>query len=242
MPKKFIAIDNNLISDESLPAVRVFTVSTEGVDLDEALETYKQFISVKRMKKIIRLAHMSDKKLSFCSELALCFALGSLSLPFYPPKYEYDEWGKPYLTENPNVYMNISHSGTMAACVIADIPVSVDVLESDYYIASYFQRKVVTSADKEPSDKRELLSLWTKKESYVKLTGKGLRTSMLSFSIDGNKARSHIGGKEAFINSVEIDGYFVSTAAYEKVNVEYLMFSKEDFPLLIERAVKQRSV
>jgi phosphopantetheinyl transferase len=242
MPKKFIAIDNDFVLDESLPTVRVFTVSTEGVDLDEALDMYKEFISPKRMKKIIRLAHMSDKKLSFCSELALCFALGSLSLPFYPPEYEYDEWGKPYLTGIENVYMNISHSGTMAACVIASIPISVDVLETDYYISDDFKRKVVTQSDKEPCDKRELLSLWTKKESYVKLTGKGLRTSMLSFSVNGEKAISHIGGKEAFISSVETDGYFVSTASYEKVNVEYLMFSKEDFSLLIEKAAKQRLV
>ena len=240
MPKNFIAIDNYILPDPSLPTVRVFTVSTEGVDLDEALETYTEFISSQRMKKIIRLAHMSDKKLSFCSELALCFALGSFSLPFYPPRYEYDEWGKPYLSECEGVYINISHSGTMAACVISNVPVSVDVLEKDYYIASDFQRKVVTRNDKQPSDKHELLSLWTKKESYVKLTGKGLRTSMLSFSVSGDKAISHIGGKEAFINSVEFDGYFISIASYEKVNAEYLMFSKEDFPLLREKAAKQR--
>ena len=242
MPKKFIDIDSDLMPDPSLPTVRVFTVSTDGIDLGEALDAYKDFISPARMKKIIRYAHMSDKKLSFCSEIALCFALAGLSLPFYPPKYAYDEWGKPYLTENEGVYMNISHSGSMAVCVIANIPVSVDVLETDYYISNDFKRKVVTALDGEPQDKRELLSLWTKKESYVKLTGKGLRTSMLSFAINGDKAISSIGGKEAFIKSIEIDGYFISIASYEKANAEYLMFSKDDLPLLTEMESKQKAL
>ncbi len=238
MPKKFITSNTEDPAKKDLPMAKVFLVSTEGIDLDEMLETYKDFISHQRMKKIIRLAHMSDKKLSFCSELALCFALDSFSLPCTPPAYRYDESGKPYLSENDEIYINISHSGSLSVCVAAKFPVAIDVLENDYYIAGSFQRKVVTEHDEVPADKRELLSLWTKKESYVKLTGKGLRTSMLSFSINGEKATSHIGGSSAFINSIEIDGYFVSIASYERSDAEYLIFNKEDFPILLEKNSK----
>ena len=219
----------------SLPKARVFLVNTENIDLYEMLDAYKDFISPQRMQKIIRLAHMSDKKLSFCAELALCFALRSFSLPYAPPAYRYDEWGKPYLEDSEDTYINISHSGSLAVCVAAKFPTAVDVLESDYYIAGSFRRKVISKYDKVPCDIKELLALWTKKESYVKLTGKGLRTSMLSFSIDGENATSHIGGASAFIKSREIDGYFISLASFEKVDAEFFNFTKEDFPVLFKR-------
>lgn len=223
------------ISTKNDPSkARVFLVNTENIDLDEMLEAYKDFISPQRMKKIIRLAHMSDKKLSFGAEIALCFALRSFSLPYAPPAYRYDEWGKPYLEHCEDTYINISHSGSLAVCAAAKFPIAVDVLESDYYIASSFQRKVITQYDEVPSDKRELLSLWTKKESYVKLTGKGLRTSLLSFSINGENVTSHIGGASAYICSKEIDGYFISLASYEKADAEYFAFGKEDFQVLLE--------
>ena len=233
----------NISNGNITKKARVFLVNTENVDLYEMLETYKDLISSQRMKKIIRLAHMSDKKLSFGAELALCFALRSFSLPYAPPAYHYDEWGKPYLgeantekdkDEGEELYINLSHSGSLAVCVAAEFPVAIDVLETDYYIAGSFRRKIITAQDKEPEDHRELLSLWTKKESYVKLTGKGLRTSLLSFSINGETATSHIGGSSAFISSREIDGYFISLASYEKTDAEYFFFSEEDFPILLE--------
>ncbi len=222
-----------------LPTARVFLVDIEDIDLYEMLEAYTEFISPERMKKIIRLAHMSDKKLSFGAEIALCFALRSFSLPYSPPAYRYDEWGKPYLENCDDTYISISHSGSLAVCVAAKFPIAVDVLETDYYIASTFQRKVITKYDKEPSDKKELLALWTKKESYVKLTGKGLRTSMLSFSIDGEEATSHTGGSSAFINFRESNGYFISLASYDKTNAQYFNLRKCDFPILLKNGKKE---
>lgn len=234
MSEKFIPQKSESGSLPPLGRARVFLVNTENVDLDEMLVTYRDLISSERMKKIIRLAHMSDKKLSFCAEIALCFALLSFELPFSPPAYLYDEWGKPYLSDTDGIFISISHSGSLAACAISKSPVAVDVLETDYYIADSFRRKVITPWDDPPTDKRELLRLWTKKESYVKLTGKGLRTSMLSFSVKDDRATSHIGGASAFINSVESSGYFISLASYEKMSAEYFQIGSEDFPLLIE--------
>ena len=232
MPKKLITsiIDDETVS--TLPKAYVFMIDTHSIDLDSMLEQYKNFISTDRMKKIIRLAHMSDKKLSFAAEMALCFALKSFSLPCSPPSYKYDQLGKPYLENNEDVFISISHSGYLSVCAAAHFPIAVDVLETDYYIANSFQRKVVGPNDKIPEDKRALLSLWTKKESYVKLTGKGLRTSLLSFYIDGENVISQTGESRAFIKSIESDGYFISLASQGMISAEYYMLSTEDFPSL----------
>ncbi|MBQ8743117.1 MAG: hypothetical protein IJZ03_07080 [Clostridia bacterium] len=234
MAKKLITSLTESTEEATLPKVSVFLVDTHKTELDTMLEQYRSFISADRMKKIIRLAHMSDKKLSFAAEMALCFAMKSFSLPFSPTQYRYDQWGKPYIENAEDVFISISHSGYLAACAIARFPIAVDVLETDYYIASSFQKKVVGPKDLIPESKHDLLSLWTKKESYVKLTGRGLRTSMLSFSVDGDRIVSHIGGPDAFIRSIESDGYFISLASDRMIRADYYMLSDEDFPSLLD--------
>jgi 4'-phosphopantetheinyl transferase len=234
MAKKLITSLTESSAESSLPRVSVFLVDTHKIELDTMLEQYKSFISADRMKKIIRLAHMSDKKLSFAAEMALCFAMKSFSLAYSPTAYKYDQWGKPYIENSEDVFISISHSGYLSSCAISHFPIAVDVLETDYYIASSFQKKVVGPKDIVPENKHDLLSLWTKKESYVKLTGRGLRTSTLSFSVDGNRVISHTGGPEAFIKSIESDGYFISLASDRMISADYYMLSTEDFPSLFD--------
>ena len=218
---------------ENLPKVSVFAVSTENLDLEKALSDYSELISQARMKKIKRLAHLDDKKLSFCAELALCFALKSVSLPYAPPVYSYSLLGKPQLTEE-SFHINISHSGSMAVCAISVVPIGVDVLESDAYIANKVYKRIVSSSDETPFTKHELLSLWTKKESYVKLIGSGLRTPMTSFYVASDRVTSKIGCAPAYITFTEISDYFLSIASYEKISAEYFFLTADDFGKLCE--------
>lgn len=232
MAEKNIYSEAESIS-ESLPKVSVFAVSTENLDLEKALSDYSELISQTRMKKIKRLAHLDDKKRSFCAELALCFALKSVSLPYDPPVYSYSLLGKPQLTEE-SFHINISHSGSMAVCAISVVPIGVDVLESDAYIANKVYKRIVSSSDETPFTKHELLSLWTKKESYVKLIGSGLRTPMTSFYVASDRVTSKIGCAPAHITFAEISDYFLSIASYEKISAEYFFLTADDFGKLCE--------
>ena len=76
---------------ENLPKVSVFAVNTENLDLEKALSDYSELISQARMKKIKRLAHLDDKKLSLCAELALCFALNALGAYVHTLRLQYVE-------------------------------------------------------------------------------------------------------------------------------------------------------
>ncbi|MBP3332656.1 MAG: 4'-phosphopantetheinyl transferase superfamily protein [Clostridia bacterium] len=239
MSEKNLFLNSDVNEENTHPKTRVFLVDTNKIELEEALLKFSRFISPTRMKKIARLAHLEDKKRSLGAELALCLALKSFSLPFSPPKYFYSLLGKPLLSED-KLNINISHSGSVAVCAASEIPVGVDILESDAYTTGRAYRRIVSSADSTPENNRELLALWTKKESYVKLIGSGLRTPMTSFAVIGDMVASKIGCPPAHITFSEIKEYFLSLASYEKITPEYFFFGADDIDSLLEESGYQK--
>ena len=97
-----------------------------------------------------------------------------------------DKDGKPYQETVPGLFFNYSHSGTMVACGIAGENIGVDiqkrtegnrVREKVYCQAEYGEEKISGN----PS--RYFTEVWAKKESYLKLTGEGLRRDMTSLQL-----------------------------------------------------------
>ena len=43
------------------------------------------------------------------------------------PKFGRTEYGKPYLSNHPNIQFNISHCSAGVTCALADVPVGVDM-------------------------------------------------------------------------------------------------------------------
>lgn len=106
--------------------------------------------------------------------------------------------GKPYYGINPKLKFNISHCKDGAAVVVSDRDAGVDV-ESMRQVNSRVVKKCCSREEavyvygemtrtwerkKEPAgeflqeaEAERFLHLWTLKESYVKMTGEGLRTS-----------------------------------------------------------------
>jgi 4'-phosphopantetheinyl transferase len=109
-----------------------------------------------------------------------------------------DEQGKPYLTDHPAIYFNITHSKQYVACAISDQPVGIDVeVERDINQAlakrvmsdQEFTRYLALGATKE-----YFFQLWTLKESYMKYTGEGLRMSLksMNFMFDDKTVTSNL--------------------------------------------------
>ena len=93
------------------------------------------------------------------------------------PAFSYDAHGKPYFAEYPDIHFNISHCHQGVACALADRPVGVDIEEIRYH--GQVAEKVLNSNELEqvnsaadPAEK--FAEFWTRKESFVKLIGKGL--------------------------------------------------------------------
>lgn len=88
--------------------------------------------------------------------------------------------GKPYI-DNSNIFYNISHKNKMVGLIISDSEVGLDI---EYIDTENIKRKSTlkyffTEKERESiTTNEELLTLWTKKESYIKLNGGMLRDAI----------------------------------------------------------------
>lgn len=108
-------------------------------------------------------------------------------IPFADQHLSYGEYEKPYLTNIHDVHFNISHSGQYVACAVADQPVGIDIQEIISYrpelavrVCSEKEISLVASSY-DPS--YTFTKIWTQKEAYIKMTGRGISDSLKSISV-----------------------------------------------------------
>jgi 4'-phosphopantetheinyl transferase len=102
-------------------------------------------------------------------------------------EFGYTDFGKPYLKGRSDFHFNLSHSGDWAVAAADTAPVGVDVeriTDVDYDVSEHFftgeeRRNLINSSDKAAY----FFTLWSLKESYVKLIGKGVSQPLNSISI-----------------------------------------------------------
>lgn len=99
------------------------------------------------------------------------------------PEFGFTENGKPFLAEHPDIHFNLSHCPRCVCCAISDRPVGIDVEEIQYdpdlaaAACSAAELAAIARCDR---PEVEFTRLWTAKESYLKMTGEGLRDNMKS--------------------------------------------------------------
>lgn len=98
----------------------------------------------------------------------------------YEAIVEHDPQGAPYLRENPNLHISISHCRTAVAAVVsAEGRVGIDI-ESRRKISPSLSERVCTPEEQaaiDHSDNPEMafLQLWTRKEAVLKCRGTGIK-------------------------------------------------------------------
>ena len=117
--------------------------------------------------------------------------------------------GKPELLHNKKGWhFNLSHSGRFAACVVSDRPVGIDVEDASLRRTMDFRRiasRFFTGREacwvEEEDSLHRFLQLWTRKESFLKCSGEGLRRDLKSFDVlpgrseaDGSFLETNLGG------------------------------------------------
>ena len=144
------------------------------------------------------------------------------------------EGGKPYYPAFPDFHYNISHSGSYAVCAYCTQPVGIDLqkIPEDPHrillIAKRFFSSEEQEALRELQGKNEPEAMcrlfcryWTARESYIKLTGRGLSEPFKSFYPDLSAGRIYSKnerGREIFITECEApEGYCMSICTYMPV-------------------------
>lgn len=102
----------------------------------------------------------------------------SFSIPYRKEEILKGEYGKPLSTRE-GIYFNISHGHRIVALACAEVPVGIDV-ESPRRVTENAMKRSCSDREWEwilssGNQQEDFLRLWTLKESYVKMTGTGLR-------------------------------------------------------------------
>ena len=77
------------------------------------------------------------------------------------PAFAYNEHGKPYLKEHPDIHFSISHCKEAVGCFVSNRPCGLDIEEAESIFSNPFPDVAFTR-------------IWTQKEAVLKLKGTGI--------------------------------------------------------------------
>lgn len=110
-----------------------------------------------------------------------------------------DAKGKPFLVKYPQIYINLSHSGSYVACVIGEKSVGVDIecwksrKRQELVIKRFHPQEKKLYEDTEEAERERLFyDLWVLKESFMKAEGSGLWIPLDSFYMETLNKKSGI--------------------------------------------------
>lgn len=120
----------------------------------------------------------------------LCKLVGDL------PEIRRSPQGKPYFADS-DLHFSISHSKNHAFCAVSTSNIGIDAEEMDRKTNPRLAKKILSGtemarfqASEDPRD--ALLRLWVLKESFAKLTGRGLGNYLWETDFDPDDQRIQI--------------------------------------------------
>jgi 4'-phosphopantetheinyl transferase len=146
------------------------------------IATAYSHLSAQRREYVDRFRMERDRQLCIIAYQLLMAGLRREYAIVRPVEFDYTPTGKPILRDYPAIHFNVSHCRRGVACAISDSEVGIDIEE-----IRPFDRDVAAMccndrelADVLAADNSDLAftSLWTRKESLVKMTGKGIASGL----------------------------------------------------------------
>jgi 4'-phosphopantetheinyl transferase len=155
----------------------------------EQEEVFRHFfskLSMERQEKIRGIRHHASACQSLAAWTLVDYGLQMLC-GFGEAKagIVYGPQGKPELPESTDGgwHFNLSHSGDYALAAFAPVPIGCDIQKRDERRSAVAKRFFAEGEQKRLSEGADFFEIWTKKESFVKLSGKGMSMDLTTFDI-----------------------------------------------------------
>ena len=203
----------------------IYLLDCSVLDDDSVFYKYYNLMSAYRKNKIDRLIPRKSKNLSLGAGILLDYYLRQHKLQEKEMVYSFNQSEKPYFSNYPNLCFNLSHSGNIAICVFSDKEVGCDVEQIDkpledvakrFFTENEYRYIFKNTLDSEKAER--FYRIWTLKESYLKLTGKGLSGGLDSFSIKINNE-----------NNVLVEKNSNQNICKDNVSTDTVFFKEYDF-------------
>ena len=174
--------------------IKIYSCEIETLAQADYYELGLSKLLADRINKIEQMRSPMDQVRSMGAGLLLDYCLKMEGIEAY--SIEVGEHGKPYLKGEKMPFFNLSHSKNLVICGISDQEIGVDIQltkpdekskkYADAIIRKHFTIEEQNYIESYSPDKRMELfySIWTGKESYIKMTGKGFLKGLDSFVVD----------------------------------------------------------
>ena len=141
-----------------------------------------------RRQKALSCRFDPDKMRITCAGWLLQRALEQEGIPSEEQIFAENQWGKPYLKHHKDIHFSLSHSGIWAVCAVSDENLGVDVELPRCTMAvakrSFRPEELEGLEDLDRYHQTDALNrLWTAKEAFLKMLGKGLTLPLDSFTV-----------------------------------------------------------
>lgn len=144
---------------------------------EEAIAELLPLVSDQRREEALRYKHLFGQFACLKSYVMLRELLERQGLS-HPFNFAYNEHGKPYLQDHPEVHFNLSHCKNGILVAVSDQSIGVDIESyrniSDSlirYTMNEEEQRIINESD-DPI--RTFTEYWTKKEAVFKLRGTGI--------------------------------------------------------------------
>lgn len=204
--------------------MRVLLTECEGAEKIIS-QNWFDGMSPDKKERVKRLKHNNDRNVAMTAHRLLCWGLKDE----YGIVPDEDGWftgcnGKPYLKDKRGINFSISHSGSMAMCVIDGKEVGADIqivkpLDDNIagFVLSAEEQKVYCDTG---NDNSLFYKIWVLKESYLKYKGSGIENlrNITAYPV-GEKIISNTCG--CYFSLIEgIDGYKAAICSEERIGLK----------------------
>ncbi len=193
---------------------------------EKAIETYIDRVSPERKSRIETTKRMETKAALLGAGLLLDEVLKK-SFGLSDIETETNEFGKPSLKNHPEIHFNLSHSGDVVILTVSDAECGVDIEstqkphEAMGVANRFFSRNEYAAMMLSADPNEAFCRLWTLRESYVKMRGKGFAIGLSTLKCDFRRgvctiSQDNLPQTDAFFKELrEIPGYRVSICTNE---------------------------
>jgi len=170
--------------------IKVYFANIELLEEKECFSYWLDVMHPMRKEKVLRCKQEIDKKRSLLAGVLLKIALEKEGFNYEALEFALEPHGRPVIKNVENLYFSLSHAGNYALCCISDKPVGADIESKEKSIFKeekaermhIMAKKVLSENEYEKFLTCDVLQkaclflkYWTRKESYSKALGEGLR-------------------------------------------------------------------
>ena len=179
--------------------IKVYFANIELLEKKEGFSYWFDAMHPMRKEKVLRCKQEIDKNRSLLAGVLLKIALEKEGLDYETLEFALEEHGRPVLKNIENLYFSLSHAGNYALCCISNQPVGADMESKEKAIFKEEKAERMHTMAKKVLSENEyeeflrcdetqkaclFLQYWTRKESYSKAFGEGLRMDFSSIDTE----------------------------------------------------------